>query len=201
MCDIILCIRLFISMMHLAGARCHRGTICLYFLVWRNRAPTADAQASFWRLYRKHWKKQVSPRRSSTIRMVAPRSTSAVHSAGSCSQTAVPPLRSSPRPIPWRSAYCRQQTNTASLSPMIFPCSALTTSFIPHCQRSSISTVDQRKQLLAEATVDLLTRIIDSDEQDEFTHRMIRPTLVSRSSCRASKKINPQHCAPTAFLS
>ncbi len=48
--------------------------------------------------------------------------------------------------------------------------------------------VDQRKQLLAEATVDLLTRIIDSDEQDEFTHRMIRPTLVSRSSCRASKK-------------
>ena len=51
-----------------------------------------------------------------------------------------------------------------------------------------LSTVDQRKQLLAEATVDLLTRIIDSDEQDEFTHRMIRPTLVSRSSCRASKK-------------
>ena len=50
-----------------------------------------------------------------------------------------------------------------------------------------LSTVDQRKQLLAEATVDLLTRIIDSDEQDEFTHRMIRPTLVSRSSCRASK--------------
>ena len=51
-----------------------------------------------------------------------------------------------------------------------------------------LSTVDQRKQLLAEATVDLLTRIINSDEQDEFTHRMIRPTLVSRSSCRASKK-------------
>ena len=51
-----------------------------------------------------------------------------------------------------------------------------------------LSTVDQRKQLLAEATVDLLTRIIDSDEQDEFTHRMIRPTLVSRSSCRAPKK-------------
>ena len=51
-----------------------------------------------------------------------------------------------------------------------------------------LSTIDQRKQLLAEATVDLLTRIIDSDEQDEFTHRMIRPTLVSRSSCRAPKK-------------
>ena len=28
-------------------------------------------------------------------------------------------------------------TNTASLSPKIFPCSALITSFIPHCQRSS----------------------------------------------------------------
>ena len=51
-----------------------------------------------------------------------------------------------------------------------------------------LSTIDQRKQLLAEAAVDLLTRIIDSDEQDEFTHRMIRPTLVSRSSCRAQKK-------------
>lgn len=51
-----------------------------------------------------------------------------------------------------------------------------------------LSTIDQRKQLLAEAAVDLLTRIIDSDEQDEFTHRMIRPTLVSRSSCRAPKK-------------
>ncbi len=51
-----------------------------------------------------------------------------------------------------------------------------------------LSTIDQRKQLLAEATVDLLTRIIDSDAQDEFTHRMIRPTLVSRSSCRAPKK-------------
>ena len=51
-----------------------------------------------------------------------------------------------------------------------------------------LSTIDQRKQLLAEATVDLLTRIIDSDAQDEFTHRMIRPTLVSRSSCRAQKK-------------
>ena len=48
-----------------------------------------------------------------------------------------------------------------------------------------LSTIDQRKQLLAEAAVDLLTHIIDSDEQDEFTHRMIRPTLISRSSCRA----------------
>lgn len=47
-----------------------------------------------------------------------------------------------------------------------------------------LSTIDQRKQLLAEAAVDLLTRIIDSDEQDEFTHRMIRPTLIPRRSCR-----------------
>ena len=51
-----------------------------------------------------------------------------------------------------------------------------------------LSTIDQRKQLLAEAAVDLLTHIIDSDEQDEFTHRMIRPTLISRSSCRAPGK-------------
>lgn len=51
-----------------------------------------------------------------------------------------------------------------------------------------LSTIDQRKQLLAEAAVDLLTHIIDSDEQDEFTHRMIRPTLISRSSCRPPVK-------------
>lgn len=64
-----------------------------------------------------------------------------------------------------------------------------------------LSTIDQRKQLLAEATVDLLTRIIDSDAQDEFTHRMIRPTLVSAQLMPRTKKVNPQHCAPTAFLS
>ena len=47
----------------------------------------------------------------------------------------------------------------------------------------TLSTIDQRKSLLAEATVDILTQIIESDERDEFTHRMIRPALIRRSSC------------------
>lgn len=48
----------------------------------------------------------------------------------------------------------------------------------------TLSTVDQRKPLLAQAAVNLLTNIIDSSERDEFTHRLIRPTLITRSSCR-----------------
>ena len=47
----------------------------------------------------------------------------------------------------------------------------------------TLSTIDQRKSLLAEAAVDILTQIIESDERDEFTHRMIRPALIRRSSC------------------
>lgn len=47
----------------------------------------------------------------------------------------------------------------------------------------TLSTIDQRKSLLAEAAVDILTQIIESDERDEFTHRMIRPALIRRASC------------------
>lgn len=47
----------------------------------------------------------------------------------------------------------------------------------------TLSTIDQRKSLLAEAAVDILTQIIESDERDEFTHRMILPALIRRSSC------------------
>lgn len=47
----------------------------------------------------------------------------------------------------------------------------------------TLSTIDQRKPLLAEAAVDILTQIIESDERDEFTHRMIRPALIRRASC------------------
>ena len=47
----------------------------------------------------------------------------------------------------------------------------------------TLSTIDQRKSLLAEAAVDILTQIIESDERDDFTHRMIRPALIRRSSC------------------
>lgn len=47
----------------------------------------------------------------------------------------------------------------------------------------TLSTIDQRKSLLAEAAVDILTQIIESDERDEFTHSMIRPALIRRASC------------------
>ena len=48
-----------------------------------------------------------------------------------------------------------------------------------------LSTIDQRKQLLAEAAVNILMEILNHPERDEFTHRLIRPTLVIRRSCRA----------------
>ena len=46
-----------------------------------------------------------------------------------------------------------------------------------------LTSIDQRKSLLAEAAVDILTQIIESDERDEFAHRLIRPALIRRSSC------------------
>ena len=73
---------------------------------------------------------------------------------------------------------------------MIFHCSALTISSTLPCPRFTLSTVDQRKPLLAQAAVNLLTDIIDSSERDEFTHRLIRPTLITRSSCRETGTVS-----------
>ena len=47
----------------------------------------------------------------------------------------------------------------------------------------SLSTIDQRKPLLAKSAVDILVKVIESEEQDTFTPLMIRPRLVPRSSC------------------
>lgn len=48
-----------------------------------------------------------------------------------------------------------------------------------------LSTVDQCKQKLAEAAVDLLLQLIDrpAEEPAEFSRRIIRPALVERSTC------------------
>ena len=43
---------------------------------------------------------------------------------------------------------------------------------------------------LQQAAVNLLTDIIDSSERDEFTHRLIRPTLITRSSCRETGTVS-----------
>lgn len=53
-----------------------------------------------------------------------------------------------------------------------------------------LSTVDQRKQLLAEAAVNLLAEIIDSPSREEYTHRLILPALVVRSSCRQAGPVS-----------
>lgn len=46
-----------------------------------------------------------------------------------------------------------------------------------------LSTIDQRKPTLAEASVNLLTELIDRPSREEYTRRLIRPMLVTRSSC------------------
>ena len=48
-----------------------------------------------------------------------------------------------------------------------------------------LSTVDQCKQKLAEAAVDLLLQLIDrpAEEPAEFSRRIIRPALVERATC------------------
>lgn len=48
----------------------------------------------------------------------------------------------------------------------------------------TFSTIDQQKSLLAESSVNLIRSIIDSPRRDEYTHRLIRPTLVARKSCK-----------------
>lgn len=48
-----------------------------------------------------------------------------------------------------------------------------------------LTTMDQRKPRLARCSVDLLLELIGDYKQDEFTHRLITPQLMERSSCRA----------------
>lgn len=49
--------------------------------------------------------------------------------------------------------------------------------------RTMLTTIDQRKTQLAEASVGLLMDLLNEQNQDEYTHRVIRPTLVERSTC------------------
>lgn len=48
----------------------------------------------------------------------------------------------------------------------------------------TLSTIDQRKQLLAESAVNLLAELINQPGREDYTHRMIRPALVARDSCK-----------------
>lgn len=48
-----------------------------------------------------------------------------------------------------------------------------------------LSTVDQRKKLMAEASVDLLKNLIEMPESGEYVHRTIMPEIVPRKSCRS----------------
>ena len=96
-----------------------------------------------------------------------------------CPHTAIFAATDSPSP----SALCRRPTSSAFPSRTTFRFLASTISSIRPCPKMTLSTIDQRKSLLAEAAVDILTQIIESDERDEFTHRMIRPALIRRSRC------------------
>lgn len=51
----------------------------------------------------------------------------------------------------------------------------------------TLSTIDQRKQLLSEASVNLLMQVIENPTRQEYTKRLITPALVERSSCRSIK--------------
>ena len=57
--------------------------------------------------------------------------------------------------------------------------------FYADLPKIKLTTVDQRKQKLAEAAVDLLLQLIDDrgEEPSGFTRRIIRPTLIERSTC------------------
>lgn len=48
----------------------------------------------------------------------------------------------------------------------------------------TLTTIDQRMKTLAEAAINLLIEIIDSPQQDEYTHRLIRPALIIRNSTK-----------------
>ena len=57
--------------------------------------------------------------------------------------------------------------------------------FYADLPKIKLTTVDQRKQQLAEAAVDLLLQLIDrrGEEPSGFTRRIIRPALVERATC------------------
>ncbi|MEG1594467.1 MAG: substrate-binding domain-containing protein, partial [Oscillibacter sp.] len=48
-----------------------------------------------------------------------------------------------------------------------------------------LTTLDQRKALLARAALELLLRIANSEERTGYTNHMITPVLIERDSCRA----------------
>lgn len=48
-----------------------------------------------------------------------------------------------------------------------------------------LTTLDQRKALLARAALDLLLTLVNSEERAGYTYHMITPLLVERSSCRS----------------
>lgn len=57
--------------------------------------------------------------------------------------------------------------------------------------RVKLSTIDHRKQTLAETSVDLLLQIINSDHSAkdiEYVHEIVQPVLVERKTCTAPKK-------------
>lgn len=47
-----------------------------------------------------------------------------------------------------------------------------------------LTTIDQRKQQLSEAAVNMLVDIIGAPQREEYTRRLIRPKLIARQSCR-----------------
>lgn len=48
----------------------------------------------------------------------------------------------------------------------------------------TLSTVDQRMKTLAQSAINLLVDLIAAPQQDEYTHRLIRPSLVVRTSTK-----------------
>ena len=51
--------------------------------------------------------------------------------------------------------------------------------------RIELSTIDQRKELMAKASVDLLKNLIEKPAAGEYIHRSIMPEVIVRNSCRS----------------
>lgn len=49
----------------------------------------------------------------------------------------------------------------------------------------ALTTVDQRKQHLSETAVNLLMRVIESPDDEDYTKHMVTPALVERATCRS----------------
>ena len=49
--------------------------------------------------------------------------------------------------------------------------------------RTMLTTIDQRKPQLAEAAVGLMMQLLSDNPPGEYTHRVIRPALIERSTC------------------